>query len=204
MFVVALQYLAMDPEMDKAFSEITDSLEYGVLGIREYDTVGTELVNVHQHQLERHLEELAGSTDIDLMSLSDEMVRELHRRIWNDFVMLGVFDIDDEIIAAKGGLALLIDARAQCHPLLLSDDRRFHGKVVRPTAIQAPRLDTVRPHEGKIGLDHDSIVYQPAVALEIEKVSVEEPLRRFTESPDSYKVFIPLCYEQMMIKRRQD
>lgn len=189
------------------FDGIINNLEhFHGRGIVEFETLSSDQVCELQLCLREHISNY-GDIDQDAgEAVREQQVRNLARLVDQDFNRLLVFDVDDELIVDRFGVVIIVDPESDEYQeeMLGRDVRRVHGKVVRVAILEVPTLEALvqqkaahyQPHEA------DSDNEQTAVVLELDDVSLECE-DGITSPADGSMVYLPLCYEQMRIKRHR-
>lgn len=184
-------------------NEALEMFEFGLNGFREYKDV-TPSASKLQLDLIDHLEFVGNPSKVNTLGAL-RVVAKLNDLIEKDFESLEDLDYEDEIIAWGEGLVMTVGDDAEQGILPISDGIRVHGKVFKPAVLEVPVLESIIANGDFID-DVTQPLIQMSAVLELEYVSIENTLEgsEYFDLPSDERIYLPLAYAGMRIKRRVD
>ena len=158
-----------------------------------------EVIIQYQKTIVDHLVAI-GSIPLDEQGL-EAMLVQLVELLDKDFISIGEFEVGDEIIASHGGLVIYADEHGRYGVEVLAQDVRLHGSVLRLVPWDAPIEETFVIDPDLIGISQKQSLTQIAAALELKDSQIEYE-GRFEPFPKEGRVYLPLCYPDMHMKKQ--
>ncbi len=116
---------------------------------------------------------------------------------------LDSISLDDEVIIPGPSSLITTEGDDYYSQLPIGRDTLLHGKVDRVDVMNVPALESTDCVED----GSEPLLLQKSVVLEIDMATIESRQSgesRFFDLPDNSRVFLPMVYSDVKIKRRVD
>lgn len=179
--------------------EALDIFEYGPLGFREYQDVTGQLQSLQDNLIDY----LATFNHLGEYDEAEEtvMVYALSRNVENSFDCLDDIQVGDEVLMSGLGAAIAVETSGYYSLVTIDSDIRLHGKIKRASVMEVPVLESINKVENEPTLSQMSAVIEVDTAT-LESRQPDEA--RFFDLPDESRIFIPVVYSELKLKRRVD
>ena len=191
------------PELDRQFYEILGSMELSADGIHDYEDVTVDVLQLQTDLLD-HLA-ATGGFDPNNEAAAYDILKLLHEQLGKKLQRLERLQFGDHILASGDAIILTIDADGNQDIEILDNNVRLHGTVGQPFALEVPLMEDIF-NDNEYLLPED-LALQLSAALEIgdaviETVDHSTPEEALEPIRDNRRVFLPLIYPDLQIKRR--
>ncbi|GEM_PF-3266347 len=191
------------PELDQQFFAALGGMELQADGIQDYEDVTTDASDLQADLVDCLI--AIGGVDLADEAVANQKLEFLHMQIEKAFERRGRLQRGDYIIASGDSVVVMVDSEGDRYVEIISKDARLHGTIVRTYVIEAPLIVDVEDDD-VLNPEQDAVM-QISAALELVDAAMEEVDPDYPDTPpvpldENLRVFLPLAYPDLRMKRR--
>ena len=192
------------PELDQQFFAALGGMELQADGIQDYEDVTVDALDLQADLVDCLI--AVGGVDLADEAVANQKFEFLHVQIEKAFERRGRLQRGDHIIANGDAVVVMVGSEGNRYVEIIGKAIRLHCTIVRTYVIEAPLIVDVEDDDDMLNPEQNAVM-QISVALELVDAAIEEVDPDYPDTPpvpldENLRVFLPLAYPDVRMKRR--